>query len=89
MALKFNGKVRVNAIAPGFFVGNQNRSLLLNNDGSYTERGNTIINNTPMKRFGKAEELNGAIHFLCSDAAIFITGVVLPIDGGFSAFSGV
>ena len=89
MALKFNGKVRVNAIAPGFFIGNQNRSLLLNDDGSYTKRGNTIINNTPMKRFGKAEELNGAIHFLCSDAASFITGVVLPIDGGFSAFSGV
>jgi len=89
MALKFNGKVRVNAIAPGFFIGNQNRSLLLNDDGSYTERGNTIINNTPMKRFGKAEELNGAIHFLCSDSASFITGVVLPIDGGFSAFSGV
>jgi NAD(P)-dependent dehydrogenase (short-subunit alcohol dehydrogenase family) len=89
MALKFNGKVRVNAIAPGFFIGNQNRSLLLNDDGSYTKRGNTIINNTPMKRFGKAEELNGAIHFLCSDSASFITGVVLPIDGGFSAFSGV
>jgi NAD(P)-dependent dehydrogenase (short-subunit alcohol dehydrogenase family) len=79
----------VNAIAPGFFVGNQNRALLLNEDGSYTDRGETIIRNTPMKRFGEAEELNGAIHFLCSDAAKFITGVVLPIDGGFSAFSGV
>ena len=89
MALKFNGKIRVNAIAPGFFIGNQNKDLLLNKDGSYTHRGNTIINNTPMKRFGKAEELNGAIHFLCSDASSFITGVVLPIDGGFSAFSGV
>jgi len=89
MALKFGPGVRVNAIAPGFFVGNQNRKLLLNNDGSYTERGDTIIRNTPMKRFGEAEELNGAIHFLCSDAAKFITGVVLPIDGGFSAFSGV
>jgi len=89
MALKFNGKIRVNAIAPGFFIGNQNKDLLLNTDGSYTQRGNTIINNTPMKRFGKAEELNGAIHFLCSDASSFITGVVLPIDGGFSAFSGV
>ena len=89
MALKFGPGVRVNAIAPGFFVGNQNRKLLLNNDGSYTERGDTIIRNTPMKRFGEAEELNGAIHFLCSDAAQFITGVVLPIDGGFSAFSGV
>ena len=89
MALKFGSGVRVNAIAPGFFVGNQNRALLLNNDGTYTDRGETIIRNTPMKRFGEAEELNGAIHFLCSDAAKFITGVVLPIDGGFSAFSGV
>ena len=89
MALKFGSGVRVNAIAPGFFVGNQNRALLLNEDGSYTERGDTIIRNTPMKRFGEAEELNGAIHFLCSEAAKFITGVVLPIDGGFSAFSGV
>ena len=89
MALKYGPGVRVNAIAPGFFVGNQNRKLLLNEDGSYTDRGETIIRNTPMKRFGEAEELNGAIHFLCSDAAQFITGVVLPIDGGFSAFSGV
>jgi len=89
MALKYGTGIRVNAIAPGFFVGNQNKKLLLNPDGSYTERGETIIRNTPMKRFGKAEELNGAIHFLCSDAAQFITGVVIPIDGGFSAFSGV
>lgn len=89
MALKFNGKVRVNAIAPGFFIGNQNKSLLLNKNGSYTKRGKNIIKNTPMKRFGNPEELNGAIHFLCSDAASFITGVVLPIDGGFSVFSGV
>ena len=89
MALKYGRGIRVNAIAPGFFVGNQNKKLLLNPDGSYTERGETIIRNTPMKRFGKAEELNGAIHFLCSDAAQFITGVVIPIDGGFSAFIGV
>ena len=89
MALKFNGKIRVNAIAPGFFIGNQNRALLINNDGSYTDRGNTIIKNTPMGRFGEAKELNGAIQFLCSDAASFITGIVLPIDGGFSSFSGV
>ena len=89
MATKFGGGVRVNAIAPGFFIGNQNRALLTNEDGSYTERGQTIIRNTPMGRFGEAEELNGAVHFLCSDAARFITGVVLPIDGGFSAFSGV
>ncbi|MBD0777420.1 SDR family oxidoreductase [Maribacter sp. ANRC-HE7] len=89
MATKFGGKIRVNAIAPGFFIGNQNRKLLTNDDGSYTERGNTIIKNTPMNRFGEADELNGAIHFLCSDAAKFITGVVIPVDGGFSAFSGV
>ena len=89
MALKFKGKVRVNAIAPGFFIGNQNRSLLLNNDGSLTNRGNDIIRNTPMKRFGTPDELNGAIHFLCSDDSSFITGVVLPIDGGFSSYSGV
>ncbi|MFV0248779.1 MAG: SDR family oxidoreductase [Tenacibaculum sp.] len=88
-ALKFGDKLRVNAIAPGFFIGNQNRSLLLNKDGSYTDRGQTIIANTPMKRFGEAEELNGAIHWLISDAASFVTGVVIPIDGGFNAFSGV
>lgn len=89
MATKFGGNIRVNAIAPGFFIGNQNRALLTNEDGTYTQRGKTIINNTPMKRFGDADELNGAIHFLCSDAAKFITGVIIPVDGGFSAFSGV
>ena len=89
MALKFEGSVRVNAIAPGFFRGNQNRALLTKPDGSYTDRGNTIIENTPMKRFGEANELNGAIHWLISDAASFVTGTIVPIDGGFSAFSGV
>lgn len=89
MALKFGDRVRVNAIAPGFFIGNQNRALLTNIDGNYTKRGNTIISNTPMKRFGKAEELHGTIHWLISDAASFITGTITPIDGGFSAFSGV
>lgn len=89
MATKFGGGVRVNAIAPGFFIGKQNKALLTNEDGSFTERGETIIRNTPMGRFGDAEELNGAVQFLCSDAAKFITGVVLPVDGGFSAFSGV
>ena len=63
MALKFGDGIRVNAIAPGFFIGKQNKSLLLNEDGSLTERGEKIIKNTPMKRFGKPEELNGAIHF--------------------------
>ncbi|WP_341220175.1 SDR family oxidoreductase [Polaribacter atrinae] len=89
MATKFGDKIRVNAIAPGFFIGNQNRKLLLNDDGSYTSRGEAIIKNTPMGRFGNADELNGVIHFLCSDASKFITGVVIPVDGGFSAFSGV
>ncbi|GGA83486.1 dioxygenase [Flavobacterium palustre] len=89
MATKFSDKIRVNAIAPGFFIGNQNRKLLTNEDGSYSQRGHSIINNTPMKRFGEANELAGAIHFLCSDASQFITGIVLPVDGGFSAFSGV
>ena len=89
MALKFGEGIRVNAIAPGFFIGKQNRALLTNSDGSYTQRGNDIIKNTPMRRFGEIGELNGAIHFLCSDAAKFITGTVLPVDGGFSAFSGV
>lgn len=89
MATKFEGRVRVNAIAPGFFIGKQNKALLTNEDGTYTSRGESIIRNTPMGRFGDADELNGAIHFLCSDAAKFITGIVLPVDGGFGAFSGV
>ena len=88
-ALKFGDKLRVNAIAPGFFIGNQNRKLLLNDDGTYTERGKKIIANTPMQRFGEAEELNGVLHWLISDAASFVTGVVIPIDGGFNVFSGV
>ncbi len=82
--------IRVNAIAPGFFVTNQNRALLFNDDGTPTARTNKILNATPMKRFGEAEELNGALKFLLdSDKAGFITGVVLPVDGGFSAYSGV
>ena len=89
MAMKFEGSVRVNAIAPGFFIGNQNRDLLINPDGSYTERSEKILNNTPMGRFGEASELVGAVLFLVSDSASFVTGVVLPIDGGFSTFSGV
>lgn len=89
LAQKYGDGMRVNAIAPGFFIGNQNRALLTNEDGSYTDRGNTIIKNTPMNRFGDADELNGAIHYLCTDASKFVTGIVIPIDGGFSAFSGV
>jgi NAD(P)-dependent dehydrogenase (short-subunit alcohol dehydrogenase family) len=89
MALKFGDGIRVNAIAPGFFIGDQNRAILINPDGSLTERSIKVIAKTPMKRFGDINELNGAVQFLCSDAASFITGALLPIDGGFSAFSGV
>ena len=89
LARRYGSGIRVNAIAPGFFVANQNRALLLNPDGTPTPRGGQIISATPMGRFGEAHELVGPVHFLCSDAASFVTGVVIPIDGGFSAFSGV
>ncbi len=89
MAQKHSEKIRVNAIAPGFFIGEQNRRLLLNEDGSLTARGKTIIANTPMKRFGEAEELLSTLLWLCSDTSSFVTGIVVPVDGGFSAFSGV
>ncbi|MBN2596762.1 MAG: SDR family oxidoreductase [Marinifilaceae bacterium] len=89
MATKFSEKIRVNAIAPGFFIGDQNRNVLINPDGSYTERSEKVLARTPMGRFGDIKELNGAVQFLCSDAASFITGVILPVDGGFSSFSGV
>ena len=89
LAQKYGDGMRVNAIAPGFFIANQNRKLLTNEDGSYTERGNTIIKNTPMNRFGNPEDLCGAIHYLASDASKFVTGTVIQIDGGFNAFSGV
>ena len=81
--------IRVNAIAPGFFLADQNRAVLVAPDGTYTERARTVIARTPMGRFGEPSELVGALVFLASDAASFVTGVVLPVDGGFSAFSGV
>ncbi len=82
--------VRVNAIAPGFFLTDQNRSLLTTADGSLTPRGNTIISQTPMGKFGNADDLIGTLLWLVdNDAAGFVTGVVVPVDGGFSAFSGV
>ncbi len=85
-----NTGIRVNAIAPGFFVSNQNRTLLFNSDGTPTERTEKILRGTPMKRFGEANELLGGLFFfLCDEASSFITGVILPIDGGFSAYSGV
>lgn len=89
MATKYGEGIRVNAIAPGFFIAKQNRSLLLNEDGTLTDRGKTIINQTPMKRFGKPEELISTILWLCDDRSAFVNGIVVPVDGGFSAFSGV
>ena len=89
MAMKYGDGVRVNAIAPGFFIGDQNRAVLINPDGSLTERSVKVLAKTPMNRFGDISELNGAVQFLCSRAASFVTGVVLPVDGGFSSFSGV
>ena len=83
------GRVRVNAVLPGFFLGEQNRRLLTNEDGSLTDRGNTIVGKTPFGRFGQAWELHGAIHYLLADASNFVTGTVLAVDGGFGAFSGV
>jgi NAD(P)-dependent dehydrogenase (short-subunit alcohol dehydrogenase family) len=89
MATKYGDGIRVNAIAPGFFIGDQNRSVLINPDGSLTERSRKVLAKTPMNRFGDISELNGAVQFLCSRAASFVTGIVMPVDGGFSSFSGV
>ena len=89
MIEKFGSGIRVNAIAPGFFIADQNYKLLINEKGEYTERGKTIINNTPMKRFGEPDELVSTLIWLASDASSFVTGIVVPVDGGFSAFSGV
>ncbi|MCS7181042.1 MAG: SDR family oxidoreductase [bacterium] len=88
-AMEYNKKLRVNAIAPGFFLTEQNRYLLLDEKGNLTERGKSIILHTPMGRFGNPEDLIGVCIFLASDASIFITGTVIPIDGGFNAYSGV
>lgn len=87
VAQKFGTGLRVNAIAPGFFITQQNESLLLNPDGSYTERSKTILAHTPFGRFGDAEELFGTIQYLISDASSFVTGTVAVVDGGFDAFS--
>jgi NAD(P)-dependent dehydrogenase (short-subunit alcohol dehydrogenase family) len=89
MAQTYSPEIRVNAIAPGFFVGEQNRKLLLNDDGSLTPRGQSIISHTPMARFGIPKDLLGTVLWLISPAACFVTGIVIPVDGGFSAFSGV
>ena len=87
LALKYGDGIRVNAIAPGFFLTEQNRTLLTNEDGTYTQRGNDVIRQTPFKRFGKAEELCGTIQYLISDASSFVTGTVAVVDGVFNAFA--
>jgi NAD(P)-dependent dehydrogenase (short-subunit alcohol dehydrogenase family) len=89
LAHKYGPGLRVNAIAPGFFLGEQNRALLMYEDGSLTERGQAIVEHIPARRFGEPEELVGTLIWLCSPAARFVTGVVVPVDGGFGAFSGV
>jgi NAD(P)-dependent dehydrogenase (short-subunit alcohol dehydrogenase family) len=90
MAQNYSPKIRVNAIAPGFFLTEQNRFLLTDKDtGELTPRGQSILSHTPMNRFGDPEDLLGATMWLISPASAFVTGVVLPVDGGFSAFSGV
>lgn len=89
MAHKYGEGIRVNAIAPGFFVGEQNRDFLLNADGSFTARGQQIVDHTPMARFGEPDELVGAAVWLASDASKFVTGTVVAVDGGFAAFGGV
>ena len=86
---RYGDAIRMNAIAPGFFLTDQNRALLTNPDGTLTERGNLVIKNTPFDRFGDPEELNGALLWLLSDDSKFVTGTVVNVDGGFSIFSGV
>lgn len=86
-AKKFGEGIRVNAIAPGFFITEQNRSLLTNPDGTYTQRGQDVIRQTPFERMGDPEELCGTIHYLMSDASKFVTGTVAVVDGGFNAFA--
>lgn len=87
VATKFSPSIRVNAIAPGFFLTNQNRALLTNPDGSLTSRGADVIRQTPFKRFGRPEELCGTIQYLISDASAFVTGTVAIVDGGFNVFA--
>lgn len=86
-AKKFGEGIRVNAIAPGFFLTEQNRALLTNPDGTYTDRGNDVIRQTPFGRMGSPEELDGTVHYLMSDASKFVTGTVAVVDGGFNAYA--
>jgi NAD(P)-dependent dehydrogenase (short-subunit alcohol dehydrogenase family) len=90
MAQNFSGKIRVNAIAPGFFLGEQNRFLMIDKDtGGWTARGQRVIDHTPMGRLGNPEDLLGCVLWLLSPAASFVTGITVPVDGGFSAYAGV
>jgi NAD(P)-dependent dehydrogenase (short-subunit alcohol dehydrogenase family) len=89
LARRHGADLRVNAIAPGFFLGEQNRAMLVEEDGRLTERGQAIVEHTPAERFGEPEELVGTLIYLCSPASKFVTGVVVPVDGGFGAFGGV
>lgn len=89
LANRYGDKIRMNAIAPGFFLTEQNRNLLTKPEGGYTERGGLVIKQTPFKRFGSPDELKGALVWLLSDASEFVTGAMICVDGGYSIFSGV
>ena len=89
LANRYGDKIRMNALAPGFFLTEQNRSLLTKGEGEYTERGGLVIKQTPFKRFGNPDELKGALVWLLSDASVFVTGTMICVDGGFSIFGGV
>ncbi|GAB3024901.1 SDR family oxidoreductase [Niabella terrae] len=89
LANRYGDKLRMNALVPGFFLAEQNRALLTNEDGSYTDRGERVIRQTPYKRFGKPEELGGALVWLLSDASAFVNGASIIVDGGFTVFGGV
>jgi NAD(P)-dependent dehydrogenase (short-subunit alcohol dehydrogenase family) len=89
LARRYGDTVRMNSIAPGFFLTEQNKTLLTNADGSLNERGNLVIKNTPFNRFGNPDELIGALVWLLSDASKFVTGSKITVDGGFTIYSGV
>ena len=89
MANRYGDKIRMNALAPGFFLTEQNKNLLIQEDGSYTERGKLVIQQTPFKRFGHPDELKGALVWLLGDDSQFVTGAMICVDGGFSIFGGV
>jgi NAD(P)-dependent dehydrogenase (short-subunit alcohol dehydrogenase family) len=89
LANRYGDAIRMNAIAPGFFLTEQNRNMLTQPDGSYTERGSLVIKQTPFKRFGNPDELKGALVWLLSDASKFVTGTMICVDGGFSVYGGV